>query len=173
MGGTGFRITRKEAALILTALLAVGMVAFLRLVALDVVRVEQSSMEPSLGKGSTAIILRLAYGLRGPSSYWLRWASPARGDVVVFRNPFDGALVVKRCAGVAGDPMDASNPGELDVAGRKLPATALQAARFYGKASVPAGLVFAAGDNPPESLDSRDYGFIPVEEILGKVVLSF
>lgn len=173
MGRFRLQVTRKEAALVAAALVAVAFVAFLRLVVFDVVKVEQTSMVPALGKDSTAVIFRLAYGLRGPASYWLRWAAPARGDVVVFRNPFDGALVVKRCAGVGGDPIDASAPGAIDVAGRKLPATALQASRYYGKAAVPAGMVFAAGDNPPESMDSRDYGLIPVEEILGKVVLSF
>jgi signal peptidase I len=167
------RLRSREAVLILAVLSAVALAAFVRLVLFDVVKVEQSSMEPGLARGSTAVILRLAYGLRLGPSYALRWSSPSPGDIVVFRNPFDSALVVKRCVAVAGDPISYEEGGWLRAGISRLPVSPIQAARYFGKGRVGEGMIFAAGDNPGESLDSRDYGLIPVEEVLGKVVLSF
>ena len=36
--------------------------------------------------------------------------------------------------------------------------------------SVPAGMILAIGDNSVSSIDSRNYGFIPVKNILGKAI---
>lgn len=145
--------------------------AVFKLLLLDIVRVEGHSMEPTLRPGQVIYVSRLAFGLQLPlvGGYLVRWGAPRDGDVVLFRNPLDGVLVVKRCVGVQGDPVSVENR-VLRVDATRLRLTAREAARFAGVRSVPTGTVFAAGDNPSISEDSRIYGFISVDRLQGKVM---
>jgi signal peptidase I len=113
---------------------------------LDAAIVDGRSMLPTLEPGSIVLVLRCAYGLRSPSGYGylIRWSSPREGEVVAAASPRDGLPIVKR---VAADSTIGS--------GRGLGADSL----------------FLLGDNPPESLDSRDYGPIPIEAVSGRVLL--
>jgi signal peptidase I len=138
-------------------------------------RVQQNSMLPTIRPGSCVVELRAALGLRAPlaSGYLFRWGSPSRGAIVVFRSPLDGTNVIKRCVGLPGDSLSYREPGVLEVGGRILPVTALQASRFASLSAVPAGFLFVAGDNEAESLDSREYGLVPIEGIDGVVLCWF
>jgi signal peptidase I len=102
----------------------------------DFMIAEGRSMDPVIKNGTVLVVNRVAYGLRNPWSgkYFLRWARPLPGDVVVFFTP-QGDLAVKRCG-----------------------------------AMIPGNRFFALGDNSLESYDSRSYGPVPVEHILGKVM---
>jgi signal peptidase I len=42
----------------------------------------------------------------------------------------------------------------------------------FGPVSVPPDAVFALGDNPSESIDLRTYGAIPLDELVGRVVIT-
>lgn len=152
--------------LIALALFASALFSFLSFMVVD-----GPSMEPGYPDGLILAVNRVAYGFRLPSGYLLRWAEPRAGDLVVFRNPLDGKLSVKRCLAVAGDPL---LPGEggLAVGGRVLPLDPSQAFHYMDPSSVPPGCVFVAGDNHRESADSRDYGCLPIEKIIGKVLVS-
>jgi signal peptidase I len=120
-------------------LLALCAGTLLRVFAFDVMRVEGRSMEPAVKAGSILLVGRAAYGLRNPldEGYLVRWASPKAEEIIVYRDPRDGELKIKRCADVSG----------LGVSVR--------------------------GDNLRDSLDSRLYGSVPVERIIGKVLISF
>src|SRR3989304_10363614 len=62
------------------------------------VRVEGSSMEPSLHDGEMVVVNRLAY----------RWSTPSRGDIVVFRFPLEPSRrFIKRVIGLPGDSLEA------------------------------------------------------------------
>jgi len=115
-------------------------------------------MQPVIQPGTVLIINKAAYGIRIPfvGGYILHWSAPRTGDVVVFTSP-DGLSVVKRCA---------SGPGERlgDIA---------SLASFAGYSPndlVPPGNFIALGENRPESWDSGNYGFVPVEGTIGKVM---
>jgi signal peptidase I len=85
-----------------------------------------------------------------------RWAIPRRGDVVVFRNP--------RPAGIPG-----SSEGPLLI--KRVGAVPHEAAPAGMTADhVPAGHLVLLGDNPAQSLDSRQLGFIPVDNVVATVV---
>ena len=124
-------------------LVAILVIMATRTFVIDAAVVSGTSMAPTLMPGSIIVILRCAYGVRNPGGgYLLFWSSPRTGDVVVSLNPQTGESVVKRVV--------ASLPG----------------------LSRQESSLFLMGDNPGESLDSRKYGLVPVESILGRVLLS-
>ncbi len=123
--------------------LALGVVV--RCSVADLGRVAGTSMQPTLRDGDRILTNKLAYGWRVPGTHvWLlAWAEPSRGDVVVFSAPVDGRRLVKRIVAVPGDRVS----GDL----------------------VPPGHYFVLGDNA-DSFDSRNFGCVPRERFLGRVV---
>ncbi len=71
-------------------------------------QVPSGSMKPSILAGDRIVVDKLAYDLRLPFTDLriLRWSSPRRGDVVIFDNPQDGRLFVKRVVAVPGDTVE-------------------------------------------------------------------
>ncbi len=139
---------------------------------LDAAIVDGRSMYPTLEPGAFVLVLRCAYGLRSPtgSGYLLRWASPRRGQVVAAASPRDGLPVVKRVA--AAGPMDLRvDAGRLVGPALDAPLSAQQEARLGSSLRVPELSFFLLGDNPGESLDSRDYGPVPIEAVSGRVLV--
>ncbi len=68
--------------------------------------VPTASMEPTIKVGDRLIANKLAYELRIPFTdvALMKWGTPGRGDIIVFKYPIDESLdYVKRVAGVAGD----------------------------------------------------------------------
>lgn len=111
----------------------------------------------------------------------------AIGDVVVFsppaRAPYSGtrrAYFVKRCIGTPGDILRFER-GTVTVNGRPLgfPPGAVQAtmpADFFPEPTtivVPEGSYFMVGDNSARSIDSRQWGAVPEESILGTAVFIY
>jgi signal peptidase I len=139
---------------------------------LDVAVVDGPSMFPTLKPGAFILVLRCAYGLRSPTGlgYLVRWASPRRGDVVAATNPRDGLPIVKRVA--ARGPIRLSTAaGRLVGPALDAPLSSEQAARIGGELKLSADYLFLLGDNPSESLDSRDYGPVWIEAVSGRVLL--
>ncbi|MDR0761131.1 MAG: signal peptidase I [Treponema sp.] len=126
---------------ILAALLAALLMKFFLF---DFLIADGRSMQPAIRSGTVLVINRLAYGFRlpGTEKYLLRWSLPKTGDVVVFVTP-QGGMAVKRCV--------------------ELPETPL-----ILKHGVP--LFIALGDNSLDSYDSRSYGPVPADKIVGKVM---
>jgi len=139
-----------------TALGALAIKSFL----FDLAVVEGRSMLPLLSDGGLVLVFRAAYGLRLPSFwgtkavYVFRWAAPRRGDIVAASSPRDGGAVVKRVAMEGPGFYSAAGDGALGM-----------------DVFVPSEAYFLLGDNPLESIDSREYGAVPVEAIRGKVLL--
>ena len=88
-----------------------------------------------------------------------------RGDVIAFRFPFGSpTMAIKRVALLAGECMPPHGSGG---------APTRPAAAWDGHcAVVPPGSVLILGDNIEGSLDSRHFGVVPANEIVGKVVLA-
>ena len=119
------------------------MILLLRSTVFDWYRVGGSSMVPTLRGGNLIGCNRLAYGLRIPGfrqTLW-QWAAPAVGDVVVFHAPRGGRRCVKR---VAAPPASAG--------------------------PLPPGQFWLLGDNSAHSIDSREFGPVPLDLICGRVV---
>lgn len=122
--------------------------------------IHQVSMEPTLVEGDRILINRVAYHLRDPRS----------GDVVVFDSPVDESEdLVKRIVAVAGDRV-AIRDGDLYVNGVAQEELYLLSQDFRGELpelTIPSGRVFVMGDNRDNSGDSRVFGPIDVDSIMG------
>lgn len=139
-------------------LIAVGLAAVTRLL-LQLYVIPSSSMTPTLLPGDRVVATR----------YWFG-RSPTAGDVVVFRSPADGSLLVKRVVAVPGDFVD-SRGGRLRVGGYTLPEPYVAAAAATGSIQpqvIPQGRYFVLGDNRAEAVDSRAWGPVPGELIVGR-----
>ncbi|HEX4925337.1 MAG TPA: signal peptidase I [Bdellovibrionales bacterium] len=89
--------------------LAVGIALTLRWGAVEAYVVPSGSMIPTLMVNDHIFVNKAAYGVRVPfSRKWLmRYGTPARGEVIVFRSPEpEGLTLVKRVVGVAGDRVE-------------------------------------------------------------------
>ena len=162
------RTFRPGWAILAAALLFIGAKAFV----LDVAVVDGRSMRPTLESGSLVLVLRCAYGIRRPwgSGYILRYGAPRRGDIVAAASPRDGFAVVKRVA--AAGPLKLSvAAGHLVGPGLDAPLSEDQAARLSDGVVLLPDAFYLLGDNPPESIDSRDYGAVPIEAVSGRVLL--
>jgi signal peptidase I len=137
------------------------------------------------------------------SKYILPYTDVKRGDIIVFRYPVDiKQTFVKRCMGVPGDRIKLVNkqvylngvplqepykvhktdyidsyrdnfPGEPNVPVDRFAIDMLQNHVVNGEVVVPPNSYFAMGDNRDSSLDSRYWGFVPRENIIGKPLIIY
>lgn len=163
---------RKNLPLIFFILLGLFLGVFLKLFVFDIVKISGSSMEPALKNNQTVFINKLAYGIVKPfsSSFIIQWKSVQKNDVVIFL--VDNSMVVKRCIATQNDALEFLGDSEysLKVNGIFVPLTQSQFQFLKDFSCVPKGKVLLIGDNYESSIDSRDFGFIPQENIIGKVI---
>lgn len=108
----------------------------------------------------------------------LRLGPPKQGDVVVFKAPNDPEKdYIKRVIGIPGDQIMIRN-GDVYVNGILLDQSAYlkPTVKTYGGSflregspvTVPADSYFVIGDNRSGSSDSREWGFLPARNLIGK-----
>jgi signal peptidase I len=101
-----------------------------------------------------------------------RFRAPRRGELVVIDDPHGRGALVKRVVALGGDEVELDN-GVLIVNGKSVPSRGAlpngDVAEFFGPVHVPAGKVFVLGDNRGESDDSREFGFVAHDHVIGRV----
>ena len=103
----------------------------------------------------------------------IRSKSIQRGDVVVFTTPkYDGRLV-KRVIAVEGDNV-VINGSDIFVNGELIEPVSQASedesqSMYYINTVISEGCIFCIGDNRNNSLDSRDFGEVNVNDVLGIV----
>ncbi len=137
------------------------------------------------------------------SGRWLPYQEPKRGDIIVFRHPADlNVTLVKRVIGVPGDRIRLVNKQVFRNGERLSEPYTLYKTDFVdpyrdnfpgipnalvlprgldmlernvvdGEVVVPPGSYFALGDNRDLSLDSRYWGFVPRDNIIGKPLIIY
>lgn len=128
------------------------------------VRVENVSMQPTLQPGEFILVNKLAY----------RLGAVSRGDVVIFHFPLNPSEdYIKRVIGIPGDVVSVQN-GQVTVNGTVLDEPYIMAPPRYNNSwTVPAGQIFVLGDNRNSSSDSHDWGFVPLENLVGKALVVY
>lgn len=163
------RLTQKTAFLILIAFLCVGCYYAISRFFLQSVEVVGISMVPTLQERNHYLLNRWAFHNR----------EPKHNDVVVIRDPGDHGFSVKRVVAVAGESI-LFKDGKVYVNGKQLeepyllPGTrTFTYSRAYEQfITCGQGQYFVLGDNRPVSVDSRTYGPVSRQDILGLVLLN-
>jgi signal peptidase I len=135
--------------------------------------IEGSSMEPNLLQDERLLVNRFVYtqapfSLFGDERYL--FGGPKRGDIVVFHPPTGSSTdFVKRIIGVPGDWIDLDG-NEVFVNGVKTEYVDMTTARRHDDypVQVPEGEYFVLGDNRRVSVDSRNWGFVAADDLVGR-----
>jgi signal peptidase I len=128
------------------------------------IRVDGSSMVPTLSDGQFVMVSRLSYKL----------GEPNHGDVIVFHYPRDPEQeYIKRIIGLPGDNVEMMN-GNVYVNGQIIEEPYIAAdARTTNQWNIPANHVFVLGDNRNNSQDSRNFGTVSMENLIGKAIFIY
>ncbi len=134
------------------------------------VYVSSGSMLPTLEVNDRLMVDKLSY----------HWSNPERGDIVVFspteelkrRNLKD--TFIKRVIGLPGEKVEIKE-GRVYVSERLLQEKYIDEKLVYqwGPVTVPSNSYLVMGDNRDNSYDSRYWGFVPRNNILGKAVVRY
>ena len=162
--------------IVITAIIALFATTFV----VQAFKIPTGSMESNLLIGDHLLVNKFAYGLKsGFISRFLPYKEPKRGDVIVFKYPNSPEVAyVKRLIGMPGDRIEMVGH-TIYVNGQALKETYTQYidpgsiyAR-YGPYTVPADHYFAMGDNRDNSQDSRFWGSVPRDYLLGKALVIY
>ncbi|MFO1352107.1 MAG: signal peptidase I [Gammaproteobacteria bacterium] len=176
-------------------------VLVLRSFVVEPFRIPSGSMEPTLYNGDFILVNKWKFGLRLPvlNTKIADLGEPKRGDVAVFRYPKNPSVAyIKRIVGLPGDRLQYRNKqlyinGEpvaqerlaTDSAGNMSSEQLLEQLGdvkhliqlrkerddYTLEKTVPSGHYFAMGDNRDNSSDSRVWGFLPEQNLIGKAFL--
>ncbi len=137
-----------------------------------------SSMLPNFRNGERIFTQKISYYLHPPQ----------RGDVVVFRYPqLPEREYIKRIVGLPGEEVEikngqvfiynSQNPNGLELKEKYLPlgleTKGKTAIKDGTRFKVEQGKYVTLGDNRGESSDSREWGLVPKNNIIGKVFLRY
>ncbi|MEW6510989.1 MAG: signal peptidase I [Bacteroidota bacterium] len=182
----------REAAQI--AAITVGVALLVKTFVADAIHIPSLSMERTVRAGDFLLVNKFVYGpatpkflpltsIRIPRLHLPALVSPRDGDVVVFRFPRaddatvpQGELLVKRIVGVPGDRVEARD-GAILVNGRPVgipdPDRGATPLPSFGPLEVPRDAYFVLGDNLPDSYDSRAWGCVPADCLVGKAFIVY
>lgn len=127
--------------------------------------IPSGSMRPTLEVGDRILVNKVVY----------RFTNPERFELIVFKYPVEPRRkFIKRVIGVGGDSVEIS-AGRVIVNGQPLEEDYTLTPGFtnYGPVVVPEDNYFVLGDNRNNSEDSRFWGFVPRENVVGRASAIF
>jgi len=134
--------------------------------------IPSGSMKPNLQIGDRILAYKFLYGLKNVK----------RGDIIVFKFPLNPRKdFIKRVIGLPGDIIKIENK-EIYVNGKQLSEPYIVHGDKwnsgfprdeYPPTPVPAGSLFMLGDNRDSSDDSRYWGFVPAQNLVGEAFLVY
>ena len=148
---------------------------FVRLVIAAPFEIPTPSMVPTIAVNDRILVNKLAYDIE----------TPERGDIALFEDqqplvPPDAPLI-KRVVGLPGDELELRK-GKLSVNGEPLQEPYVKndpcepgypKTCAFGPVTVPRDHYFMMGDNRTRSADSRFFGPIPEDELIGEALVRF
>lgn len=167
----------------------------LRWITLEPYVIPSGSMLPTLFVQDYVLVKKWSYGLRIPfTEKWITGPHvPERGDVVVFKALDDKYhFMVKRVVGLPGDEVRMSEDGKLQINGLDLDYSSIpdenmlvfkenngqttytvqfeqELIREEKSFNIPDDQIFLMGDNRDHSMDSRYWGTLPLNRVMGQV----
>lgn len=149
----------------------------IRILGYTVYRMPSVSMEPTIPEGSIFAV----------SAWALAQRDPRVGEIIVFKWPPDPKIdYIKRVVSVGGSTVEmrhgvvyldgkllpepylpARPQTEIVIDGQRLPLSPENLYTDMPPMRVPAGHFFVLGDNRGNSLDSRSWGLVPRENVIG------
>ncbi|MCB2229260.1 signal peptidase I [bacterium] len=176
-------------------LIAVVLALIIKTSIVEAYKIPTASMEDTLLVGDFLLANKFVYGAQVPLTSWKLPAisEPERGDVVIFIFPGDGVTkYIKRCVGIPGDTIqikdkvlyvngkefpnpplskfvDTTDSGEQVIQSRGIGGR--KSRDNYGPYIVPSHSYFMMGDNRDNSYDSRYWGPVPEQLILGQAMV--
>ena len=169
-------------ALVMAVLLAL----FIRTFVVQAFKIPSGSMLPTLQIGDHLLVNKFIYGLRIPlvGKRILEFRAPERGDVVVFIYPEDRTKdFIKRVIGTPGDRVEVRdkvvyiNGERVEDPHAYYDAPDLRGSHNprdnFGPYTVPPHKIFVMGDNRDHSHDSRFWGSVDIDDILGKAFILY
>ena len=164
--------------LVVLALIVLGMRIFVG----EASVVPTASMEGTILVGDHLFMDKLLYGPEIPLVHWRlpRLKAIHRGDIIVFRYPKDPSeTFLKRVVAVGGDRVEirdsvlhvnsqpVQEPYAMHIALLHNPLES------WGPIVVPQGKLFVMGDNRDNSSDSRDWGYVPLGNVIGSPMFIY
>jgi signal peptidase I len=167
-----------------TIAVAVAAVLAIKAWVVNPYRIPSSSMEPTLHCAVPELGCQAARSDRVLANrFAYRFIDPERGDIVVFRTPPEaaevcpgpGGVFVKRLVGEPGDTVEIRD-GQLYLNQEPLPEPYVNAGEVgenFGPVTVTEGEYFMMGDNRLQSCDSREWGTVPRDNLIGPVFARY
>ena len=155
-----------------TAVVALSIFVVVYLFLVQPHEIKGGSMEPSFHNNEYILTDKISY----------RFKEPKRGDVVIFKAPKNPDVdYIKRIIGLPGERIKIQNGG-VYINGKKLnepyirDITVLTSTQYLQEGvetTVPSGYFFVMGDNRTGSMDSREFGPIAENIIIGHAIIRY
>lgn len=159
--------------------------------------ISSTSMTPNILPGDRILSLNFLYNFRFPFSdkSSFQMTKPKYGDIIFFRSPIEDKVYIKRVIGLPGDVITFQN-GEMKINDLIIPDFKVNEAdnivlfleEISGKQykiqrnqvsltamlnqqyAIPENKLFVLGDSRDKSYDSRHFGYIPLDFVIGKAI---
>jgi signal peptidase I len=162
----GRRLVRLLREVLETVLPAILIALLINVFVGQATRVEGQSMEPNLHTDQRLVVEKVSYRFHGPRRF----------DVVVLKLPSQGEeLLIKRVVGLPGETVEIMG-GQVYINDTPLEEPFTSGETRPGrneKITVPPLHVYVLGDNRSRSNDSRSFGPVPIESVVGRAWLSY
>jgi signal peptidase I len=167
---------------------AIAIVLAIKAFVVNPYRIPSSSMEPTLHCARPAQLCEARFSDRVLANRFIyHFREPARGDIVVFETPPEaqakcgaGGTFVKRIVGLPGERVQLRTVRDhsfVYIDGRRLDEPYIELDRRDLRPNetfrVPQDHFFVMGDNRSQSCDSREWGSVPRENLIGKVFMTY
>ncbi len=169
------RIIREVIEIGIVLVVAIIFAAIIKTFVIDQYEIPTGSMEPTI-LGNEQVKDRIF-----AEKVSVKFSLPSPGDIITFNDPTqEGRILIKRCIAVGGQTVDLEN-GKVVVDGVVLdepythgkpsePLDQMYGVDFDYPYTIPADHVWVMGDNRTNSLDSRHFGSIAKEDLIGKAM---